>query len=126
MTDTQSTSPDDIAAVERCKTAYDKIRAELAKVIVGQKAVVRHVLIGLIAGGHILLEGVPGLGDHRPKQENTTKGGWYAAHGLYHRSELEGLSITRFCQAVSAEGARCSPGCNKALHMHPLFNTLDV
>jgi dTDP-4-amino-4,6-dideoxygalactose transaminase len=73
-----------------------------------------------------LLEGVPGLGDHRPKQENTTKGGWYAPHGLYHRSVLEGLSITRFCQAVSAEGAPCSPGCNKALHMHPLFNTLDV
>jgi dTDP-4-amino-4,6-dideoxygalactose transaminase len=73
-----------------------------------------------------LLKGAPGLGDHRPRQENTTKGGWYAAHGLYHRSELEGLSITRFCQAVSAEGASCSPGCNKALHMHPVFNTLDV
>jgi hypothetical protein len=73
-----------------------------------------------------LLEGVPGLGDHRPTEEGTTKGGWYAAHGLYHRAELEGLSITRFCQAVTAEGAPCSPGCNKALHEHPVFNTVDV
>jgi dTDP-4-amino-4,6-dideoxygalactose transaminase len=73
-----------------------------------------------------LLQGASGLGDHRPKQEHTTKGGWYAPHGLYHRAELEGLSITRFCQAVSAEGASCAPGCNKALHAHPLFNTLDV
>jgi MoxR-like ATPase len=38
------------------------IEAEVGKVIVGQKDVVRHVLIGIIAGGHVLLEGVPGLG----------------------------------------------------------------
>jgi perosamine synthetase len=73
-----------------------------------------------------LLDGVPGLGDHRPKDKDTTKGGWYAPHGLYYRAELEGLSITRFIQAVAAEGAPCSPGCNKALHMHPVFNSLDV
>jgi MoxR-like ATPase len=38
------------------------IEAEVGKVIVGQKAVVRHVLIGILGGGHVLLEGVPGLG----------------------------------------------------------------
>jgi MoxR-like ATPase len=38
------------------------IETEVGKVIVGQKDVVRHVLIGIIAGGHVLLEGVPGLG----------------------------------------------------------------
>jgi perosamine synthetase len=73
-----------------------------------------------------LLEGVPGLGDHRPKDRSTTKGGWYAPHGLYRSNELGGLSITRFSQAVSAEGATCNPGCNKALHLHPVFNTLDI
>ncbi len=73
-----------------------------------------------------LLEGLPGIRDHRPKGEGMTKGGWYSPHGLYRSEELEGLSITRFCQAVRAEGAPCSPGCNKALHLHPLFNTLDV
>jgi MoxR-like ATPase len=37
-----------------------KIKGELAKVIVGQEAVVEHVLVALLAQGHILLEGVPG------------------------------------------------------------------
>jgi MoxR-like ATPase len=43
------------------QTAAD-IEAEVGKVIVGQKEVVRHVLIAIVAGGHALLEGVPGLG----------------------------------------------------------------
>lgn len=38
------------------------VEAEVGKVIVGQTDVVRHVLICIIAGGHALLEGVPGLG----------------------------------------------------------------
>ena len=38
------------------------IETEVGKVIVGQRDVVRHVLIAVLAGGHVLLEGVPGLG----------------------------------------------------------------
>jgi MoxR-like ATPase len=38
------------------------VEGELRKVIVGQQDVVREVLIALFAGGHVLLEGVPGLG----------------------------------------------------------------
>ncbi len=38
------------------------IEAEVSKVIVGQADVVRHVLIGILSAGHVLLEGVPGLG----------------------------------------------------------------
>ena len=38
------------------------LRAELAKVIVGQEEIVEGVLVGMLAGGHVLLEGVPGLG----------------------------------------------------------------
>src|SRR5574341_137509 len=38
----------------------EKIKGEMAKVIVGQEAVVEQVLVGLLAQGHILLEGVPG------------------------------------------------------------------
>jgi MoxR-like ATPase len=40
----------------------DQVRREVAKVIVGQQDVVDGVLICLVAGGHVLLEGVPGLG----------------------------------------------------------------
>jgi MoxR-like ATPase len=40
----------------------NSVRREIAKVIVGQDDVVEGVLICLLAGGHVLLEGVPGLG----------------------------------------------------------------
>jgi MoxR-like ATPase len=39
-----------------------ELRAAIAQAIVGQEAVVEQLLIGLLAGGHCLLEGVPGLG----------------------------------------------------------------
>ena len=38
------------------------IEAAVGQVIVGQQTVVRHVLTAILAGGHVLLEGVPGLG----------------------------------------------------------------
>jgi MoxR-like ATPase len=44
------------------RSAFARIEAEVGKVIVGQEHVIRHVLIAVIAGGHALLEGVPGLG----------------------------------------------------------------
>src|SRR4029078_3039782 len=37
------------------------LRSEVGKVIVGQQETVEHLLVGLLAGGHCLLEGVPGL-----------------------------------------------------------------
>ncbi len=58
---TSDSSPDDIAAVERCRAAYCRVREELAKVIVGQNDVIEQVLIAMFARGHALLEGVPGL-----------------------------------------------------------------
>jgi MoxR-like ATPase len=39
----------------------DRILNEVSKVIVGQKAMVERILIGLLTGGHVLLQGVPGL-----------------------------------------------------------------
>lgn len=74
-----------------------------------------------------LLEGVPGLRAHRvPPEGNSTMAGWYAAKGLYEPEALGGLSVTRFCEAVRAEGSACYPGLNKPLHLHPLFNTADI
>ncbi len=40
----------------------NRIETEVGRVIVGQGEVVRHVLVSILAGGHVLLEGVPGLG----------------------------------------------------------------
>src|SRR3989442_1042833 len=43
------------------RARLDPLFSEIGKVIVGQKAMVDRLLIGLLTGGHILLEGVPGL-----------------------------------------------------------------
>ena len=48
--------------VARFKTDLGRLKSEVGKVIVGQPEVVESVIIGLVVGGHILLEGVPGLG----------------------------------------------------------------
>ena len=48
--------------VERFREDVERLRSEVAKVIVGQDGVIDHVLLALFAGGHVLLEGVPGLG----------------------------------------------------------------
>jgi MoxR-like ATPase len=48
--------------IQQFRQAYAAVRAEIGKVIVGQDAVVEGTLIALFAGGHVLLEGVPGLG----------------------------------------------------------------
>ncbi len=51
----------DVEGAEGLKRAYDALRAEVGKVIVGQGEVVEGLLIALISGGHVLLVGVPGL-----------------------------------------------------------------
>jgi MoxR-like ATPase len=51
----------DVAAVDRCQKTYQRIRSEIAKVIIGQNEVIEQVLIAMFAQGHALLEGVPGL-----------------------------------------------------------------
>lgn len=53
---------DDVAIVQRLRSARDRVRAEMAKVVVGQEEVIDGLLIGLLCRGHVLLFGVPGLG----------------------------------------------------------------
>ena len=50
------------ATLQQAVSRLNSVRSEIAKVIVGQDDVVEGVLICLLAGGHVLLEGVPGLG----------------------------------------------------------------
>jgi MoxR-like ATPase len=51
----------DVEAAAQLKDAYDALRAEIAKAIIGQDTIVEHLLISLLARGHCLLVGVPGL-----------------------------------------------------------------
>ena len=58
---TEITSTGDVRAAAEMRTAYDVLRTEIGKVIIGQENVVEHLLIALLARGHCLLVGVPGL-----------------------------------------------------------------
>ncbi len=51
----------DLETVEQLKQAHDKIAGEIAKIIVGQNKIIDELLIALLARGHCLLVGVPGL-----------------------------------------------------------------
>ena len=51
----------DVEAVQDLVQKYNKLRAEIGKVIIGQDEVVRDVLISIFSRGHCLLVGVPGL-----------------------------------------------------------------
>lgn len=58
----------------------DDLLAEISKVVVGQNTMVERLLIGLLTGGHVLLEGVPGL--------------------------AKTLTVRTICQAISAQFSR--------------------
>ena len=47
--------------LEECSNYIKNCRTEVAKRVVGQKEVIDGIIMALIAGGHVLLEGVPGL-----------------------------------------------------------------
>jgi MoxR-like ATPase len=54
-------SEDDVQAIDRLRNMHDRLRKELARVIVGQDRVIEQLSICLFARGHALLMGVPGL-----------------------------------------------------------------
>jgi MoxR-like ATPase len=54
-------APSDAAALERLQDTAQRLRREMAKVIVGQEEVIEQMLICILASGHAILEGVPGL-----------------------------------------------------------------
>ncbi|MCL2231733.1 MAG: MoxR family ATPase [Treponema sp.] len=60
MTDTHD--EENTGTAERAALALEKVKQEIAKVFVGQNDLVEHALITLLSGGHVLVEGVPGLG----------------------------------------------------------------
>ena len=49
------------AAIKAASEPFARLQQEIGTVIVGQEDMIKHLLIGLLSNGHILLEGVPGL-----------------------------------------------------------------
>ena len=61
MSSPHPVSPGEAQAVRDLAAAYEKMTAQIAKVIIGQKTVVEQLLMALFSRGHCLLVGVPGL-----------------------------------------------------------------
>lgn len=51
-----------LESIQSFRRDYELLIEEISKVIVGYRHIIEHVIIGLFVGGHVLLEGVPGLG----------------------------------------------------------------
>lgn len=51
----------DVAAIEKLVSKQKELKAEIAKVIIGQEKVVNDIVLSIFSGGHALLVGVPGL-----------------------------------------------------------------
>ena len=60
MSDNQQ-GPANEADVNRAGSILNRVRAEIGKAVIGQKGMVDGMLMGILTGGHVLLEGVPGL-----------------------------------------------------------------
>ena len=58
---TQPPAPEDQERIRNEAAWVELLKREIGKVIVGQKYLVDRLIIGLLANGHVLLEGVPGL-----------------------------------------------------------------
>ena len=61
MAEITTAAPDDVAAIEQLNRTIEEIRTELATVVVGQDEVIQKLFICMLARGHALLMGVPGL-----------------------------------------------------------------
>src|SRR5580698_9786048 len=61
MSQAENMGDTDLDAMRKLKTAFDSIKQQLNRVIVGQDQVIEELLIALFARGHCMLEGVPGL-----------------------------------------------------------------
>jgi MoxR-like ATPase len=71
------------AQVQQTSAWIQTLRAEIARVIVGQQALVDRLLVGLLANGHVLLEGVPGLAKTLAVRTLAA-----AIHGTFHRIQF--------------------------------------
>ena len=47
--------------IKKCKADLDKVKDEIAKVVMGQEKVVDALIKAVLANGHVLLEGIPGI-----------------------------------------------------------------
>ena len=95
--------------LETCKTELDAIRAAIGNIIIGKELAIRQALTCLLAGGHILIEDVPGVG-------KTT-----LAHALAHTLGLDYQRIQFTSDLLPADilGVNVYDRETGSFHFHP-------
>ena len=109
---TDTATQADTPLAHTAQAAFRRLRTELEECIIGQEALVEHLLIALLGDGHLLVEGAPGLA------KTTAIKGWPRGHGDFHRlqftpdllpGDLTGTDVYHPQTAVSASsGGRYS------------------
>jgi MoxR-like ATPase len=49
------------SVIKKCKSSLDKVKEEVARIVIGQEKIVGALIKALLANGHVLLEGIPGI-----------------------------------------------------------------
>ena len=52
----------DLPSPQEFRAAFEALEEEIGKVVIGHRTAIRQILVGFFAGGHVLIEGVPGIG----------------------------------------------------------------
>ena len=107
----------------RRRTGCSALRDEIGKAVVGQRDAVDQVLVALVASGHVLIEGVPGLGKTLLARALAQGDGAALARVQFTPdlmpSDITGHAVldpagrgdSRHRRAARAARARCSPTC---------------
>ena len=97
----------DSGAVESATAQLTRVRDEIGKIIVGQRDVIDGVLICLLAGGHVLLEGVPGLGKTTLAADFGTSASFEVfTHPVSHRTLMPGDIVGSIIMETDERGHR--------------------
>ena len=108
------------AAIESTIAKLNEVKAEIGRVIFGQERVVQETLITILAGGHVLLVGVPGLAKTRLAQTLGEVAGLAPEEGSVHaRPDAgrhpglggAGRRRHRAARASASSRDRSSPSC---------------
>ena len=83
--------------IEKESIVVQTINAEVSKAIVGQQYLMNRLLVGLLANGHILIEGVPGLAKTYAVRTLAA-----AIRTRFQRIQLVRMDVRHFCRIVGA------------------------
>lgn len=72
------------------------------------------------------LKDIKGIEPVAPDRSTGSLNIWYNSRGRYDPNAFGGLSVSKFCEALRAEGVTINAGCLRPLHQHNVFKKVDI